>query len=116
MKRAKSDVGEGGGGSARLIDAVIKHVKASEGEESSILTDEVAGARDYLSTTNLSLDLALQMPGIPVGRLTVVRGWESSGKTSLITHLLAETARRVGAVSPFYWTRSSRLTNSAPRG
>lgn len=87
---------EGGGNSARLIDAVIRHVKAAEGDESSILTDEVAGARDYLSTTNLSLDLALNMPGIPVGRLTVVRGWESSGKTSFVTHLLAETQRRGG--------------------
>lgn len=94
MKRQRTE--EGGGNSARLIDAVIQHVKASEGDESSILTKEVAGARDYLSTTNLSLDLALNMPGIPVGRLTVVRGWESSGKTSLVTHLLAETNRRGG--------------------
>ncbi len=94
MKRQRTE--EGGGNSARLLDAVIAHVKANEGEASSILTEEVAGARDYLSTTNLSLDLALNMPGIPVGRLTVVRGWESSGKTSLITHLLAETHRRGG--------------------
>jgi recombination protein RecA len=81
---------------ARLIDAVVQHIRKSEGEESSILTGEVAGAKDYLSTQSLALDLALNMPGIPVGRLTVVRGWESSGKTSLITHLLAETVQRGG--------------------
>lgn len=82
---------------ARLIDAVVEHIrKAEKGETSSILTGEVAGAKDYLSTQSLALDLALQMPGIPVGRLTVVRGWESSGKTSLITHLLAETVTRGG--------------------
>lgn len=80
----------------RLIDAVVAHVRKSEGENSSVLTGAVAGAKDYLSTQSLALDLALNMPGIPVGRLTVVRGWESSGKTSLITHLLAETARRGG--------------------
>lgn len=82
---------------ARLIDAVVKHVQeAEEGDESCILTGAVAGATDFISTQCLALDVALNMPGIPVGRLTVVRGWESSGKTSLITHILAETVRRGG--------------------
>jgi recombination protein RecA len=95
MRRSKRDE-TGEERPARLIDAVVQHIRQSEGEESSILTGEVAGAKDYLSTQNLALDLALNMPGIPVGRLTVVRGWESSGKTSLATHLLAETAQRGG--------------------
>ena len=81
---------------ARLIDAVVKNIRQAEGDETSILTGEVAGATDFISTQCLALDLALNMPGIPVGRLTVIRGWESSGKTSLITHLLAETVRRGG--------------------
>ena len=81
---------------ARLIDAVVEHIRKAEKGETSILTGEVAGAKDYLSTQSLALDLALNMPGIPVGRLTLVRGWESSGKTSLITHLLAETVARGG--------------------
>ena len=82
----------------RLIDAVVNNIRKAEGTdgETSILTGDVAGATDYISTQSLSLNLALNMPGIPVGRLTVVRGWESSGKTSLITHLLAETVRRGG--------------------
>ena len=81
---------------ARLIDAVVQHIREEEGDESSILTDEVAGATDFISTQCLGLDLALNMPGIPVGRLTVVRGWESSAKTTMITHVLAETVRRGG--------------------
>lgn len=81
---------------ARLIDAVVQHMRQGEGAESSIITGDVAGARDYISTQCLALDLALNMPGIPVGRLTVVRGWESSGKSSLVVHLLAETVRRGG--------------------
>ena len=64
---------------ARLIDAVVQHMRQGEGAESSIITGDAAGARDYISTQCLALDLALNMPGIPVGRLTVVRGWESSG-------------------------------------
>ncbi len=94
MRRSKT--GASGDNPARRIEAVVQHIRASEGADSSILTGEVAGAKDYLSTQSLALDLALQMPGIPVGRLTVVRGWESSGKTSLITHLLAETVQRGG--------------------
>ncbi len=96
MTRRKRDEAGSDGSPARLIDAVVKNIRQAEGDESSILTGEVAGATDYISTQNLALDLALNMPGIPVGRLTVVRGWESSGKTSLITHLLAETVRRGG--------------------
>lgn len=86
----------GGDRPTRLIDVVTKNILGSEVGESSILTGQVAGAKDYISTQCLALDLALNMPGIPVGRLTVVRGWEASGKTSLITHLLAETVRRDG--------------------
>lgn len=82
-----------GADSARLIDAVVSRLRSSG---SSLLTGEVVGAKDFISTQCLALDLALNMPGIPVGRLTVVRGWESSGKTSLVTHLLAETVRRGG--------------------
>ncbi len=95
MARRKRDEASEGK-PARLIDAVVQNIRQAEGDESSILTDEVAGATDFISTQCLALDLALNMPGIPVGRLTVVRGWESSGKTSLITHLLAETVRRGG--------------------
>ena len=93
-RRKREEAGEGK--PARLIDAVVQHIRQGVGDESSILTDEVAGATDFISTQCLALDLALNMPGIPVGRLTVVRGWESSSKTTLITHLLAETVRRGG--------------------
>ncbi len=98
MQRTSQSDEAGDSKSARLVDAVVGHIRESDkkGEESSILTGEVAGAKDYLSTQSLALDMALNMPGIPVGRLTVIRGWESSGKTSLCTHLLAETVRRGG--------------------
>ena len=92
-KKKRSD--GSGEKSARLIDAVVGHLRQAD-SGSSLLTGEVASAKDFISTQCLALDLALNMPGIPVGRLTVVRGWESSGKTSLVTHLLAETVRRDG--------------------
>lgn len=93
MPRRRRD--SGAEKSAKLIDAVVGHLKQSD-SGSSLLTGEVATVKDFISTQCLALDLALNMPGIPVGRLTVIHGWESSGKTSLVTHLLAETVRRDG--------------------
>ena len=95
MARTKVE-GAGVEAPARLMDAIVARIKQHEGDESSIVTDSVAGATDYISTQSLALDMALNMPGIPVGRLTVVRGWESSGKSTLITHLVAETLQRSG--------------------
>ena len=95
MARTK-DEGAGVKAPARLMDAIVSRIRQNEGEDSSIITDAVAGATDYISTQSLALDMALNMPGIPVGRLTVVRGWESSGKSTLITHLVAETLQRGG--------------------
>ncbi len=95
MARKKAE-GAGVKAPARLMDAIVSRIRQHEGEESSIVTDAVAGAKDYISTQSLTLDMALNMPGIPVGRLTVIRGWESSGKSTLITHLVAETLQRGG--------------------
>ena len=53
-----------------------------------------------LSTGCLSLDLALGSGGIPRGRVTEIYGPESSGKTTLTLHLIAE-AQKAGGVAAF---------------
>jgi recombination protein RecA len=53
-----------------------------------------------ISTGALSLDLALGIGGVPRGRIVEVFGPESSGKTTLIYHVLAE-AQRLGGVCAF---------------
>jgi recombination protein RecA len=57
---------------------------------------EVSG----ISTGSLSLDLALGGRGVPRGRITEVFGPESSGKTTLCTHVIAN-AQRTGGVCAF---------------
>jgi recombination protein RecA len=61
------------------------------------------GARvnvDGISTGALSLDLALGIGGMPRGRIVELYGPESSGKTTLVYHVIAE-AQRVGGVCAF---------------
>jgi len=53
-----------------------------------------------ISTTSLSLDYALGVGGIPRGRVTEIFGPESSGKTTLALHVVAE-AQRKGGIAAF---------------
>lgn len=55
---------------------------------------------DSISTGALSLDLALGIGGVPRGRIVEIFGPESSGKTTLALHILAE-AQRKGGVAAF---------------
>jgi recombination protein RecA len=55
---------------------------------------------DSISTGAIALDLALGVGGIPRGRITEVFGPESSGKTTLCQHVIAE-AQRKGGVAAF---------------
>jgi recombination protein RecA len=62
------------------------------------------GAREHLdvpviSTTSLSLDYALGVGGVPRGRVTEIFGPESSGKTTLALHVVAEAQRRGGVAA-----------------
>jgi recombination protein RecA len=63
--------------------------------------DEGAQVRcDAIPTGALALDLALGIGGVPRGRIVEVYGPESSGKTTLIYHVLAE-AQKLGGVCAF---------------
>ncbi len=53
-----------------------------------------------ISTGSLELDIALGIGGIPRGRVTEIYGPESSGKTTLTLHVIAE-AQRAGGVAAF---------------
>ena len=54
---------------------------------------------DVIPTGSLSLDLALGIGGVPRGRIIEIYGPESSGKTTLALHILAEAQRRGGEVA-----------------
>src|SRR5881409_3946179 len=56
-------------------------------------------AVDSIPTGSIALDLALGVGGIPRGRITEIFGPESSGKTTLCQHVLAEAQARGGVVA-----------------
>ena len=55
---------------------------------------------DSIPTGTIALDLALGIGGIPRGRITEIYGPESSGKTTLALHVIAE-AQRLGGIAAY---------------
>jgi len=64
------------------------------------LGDSVVEPIDSISTGSLGLDIALGIGGVPKGRVVEIYGPESSGKTTLATHIIAE-AQKKGGVAAF---------------
>lgn len=62
--------------------------------------DEVLPGVEAISTGSISLDLALGVGGVPRGRVIEVYGPESSGKTTLALHIVAE-AQKSGGIAAF---------------
>ena len=85
----------------RAVEAAILAIEKQFGR-GSIMRLGSAGtvAIDSIPTGSIALDLALGVGGFPRGRMTEVFGPESSGKTTLCQHVIAE-AQRKGGVAAF---------------
>lgn len=83
------------------IGAALKAIKAKFGDESIMTLGETAKVDvDVIPTGSIGLDAALGIGGYPRGRIIEVFGPESSGKTTLTLHAIAE-AQRMGGVCAF---------------
>ncbi len=81
----------------KAIELAIAGIEKSCGKGSIMkLTDNVKVAVDVISTGCLTLDIALGIGGVPKGRIIEVYGPESSGKTTLALHMIAETQKQGG--------------------
>jgi recombination protein RecA len=84
----------------RAVDAAILAIEKQFGRGSIMkLGSAERQAVDSIPTGSIALDLALGVGGIPRGRVTEIFGPESSGKTTLCQHVLAEAQRRGGVVA-----------------
>ncbi|AAS95570.1 recombinase RecA [Nitratidesulfovibrio vulgaris] len=63
------------------------------------LSDEAHVAIPVIPTGSIGLDLALGVGGVPRGRVTEIYGPESSGKTTLTLHIIAEAQKRGGTAA-----------------
>ncbi len=81
----------------KALEAAMAQIEKSYGKGSVMkLGDHKALQVDAVSTGSLSLDLALGIGGIPKGRITEIYGPESSGKTTVALHVVAEVQRQGG--------------------
>ena len=85
---------------SKAVDAAIMSIEKQFGRGSIMrLGSSDRQAVDVISTGSIALDLALGVGGIPRGRMTEIFGPESSGKTTLCQHILAEAQKRGGVVA-----------------
>jgi recombination protein RecA len=86
----------------RALDAAIGQIERAFGKGSVMKLGqrERAVEIDTVSTGSLGLDLALGVGGLPRGRIVEIYGPESSGKTTLTLHCIAE-AQKAGGVCAF---------------
>lgn len=82
----------------KALDAAIAQIEKQYGKGSVMkLGDSNANMNiDVIPTGSLSLDIALGLGGVPRGRIMEVFGPESSGKTTVALHIVAEIQKRGG--------------------
>ena len=82
------------------VTRTIDEIRAKFGDESIMtLGKRPAVSVDSISTGCLSLDIALGIGGVPRGRVIEIYGPESSGKTTLAQHIVAEVQKKGGVAA-----------------
>lgn len=86
----------------RAIDLALSQIEKQFGKGSIMRLgeDAVLPGIEAISTGALSLDIALGVGGVPRGRIVEIYGPESSGKTTLALHIVAE-AQKTGGIAAF---------------
>jgi recombination protein RecA len=82
----------------RALDAALSQIERAFGKGSimKLGSREAASDVDVVSTGSLGLDIALGIGGLPRGRVVEIYGPESSGKTTLALHVIAEAQKGGG--------------------
>ena len=82
----------------KALDAAIAHLEKEYGKGTVMKLGDPANQMNIetIPTGSLSLDIALGLGGIPKGRIVEIYGPESSGKTTVTLHMIAEVQKRGG--------------------
>ena len=85
----------------KALDTTLANLKKRFGEGTVMKLGEAERLKiAAIPTGSLSLDLALGIGGVPRGRITEIYGPESSGKTTICQHIIAE-AQKMGGIAAF---------------
>src|SRR5467141_3935452 len=86
---------------SKAIEAALLNIEKKFGKGSNMrLGEREISDIPAISTTSLSLDAAIGIGGVPRGRVIEIYGPESSGKTTLALHIVAE-AQKAGGVAAY---------------
>jgi recombination protein RecA len=99
MAQSTLRVVEGGGmDKSKALDAALSQIERAFGKGSIMRLGKAGKAIEIeaISTGSLGLDIALGIGGLPRGRVVEIYGPESSGKTTLALHCVAEAQKRGG--------------------
>ena len=82
----------------KALDAALAQIEKQHGKGSVMKLGDKSSSMsiETIPTGSLSLDLALGLGGVPKGRIIEVYGPESSGKTTVALHMIAEVQKRGG--------------------
>jgi recombination protein RecA len=102
MVKSHIDNNGSSGGKLKALEAAVSEIEKRFGKGSIFRLGETNYQMtvDVIPTGSLSLDLALGVGGIPRGRPTEIFGSESSGKTTLAYHIVAE-AQKLGGTAVY---------------
>lgn len=101
MGDVKKPLEDKGNSKSKAIDMAVQQIEKQFGQGSIMkLGGKKRIETEVISTGALSLDVALGIGGIPKGRIIEIYGPESSGKTTLAMHILAE-AQKAGETVAF---------------
>jgi recombination protein RecA len=92
---------ENGAAKEKALDLAVKQIQREFGKGSIMkMGDEPNRKIEAIPTGSIALDHALGIGGVPRGRIIEIYGPESSGKTTLATHIIAE-AQKLGGTCAF---------------
>lgn len=117
MAKKEASVEEGGISAEKLkaVQIAIDQIEKQHGKGSIMrLSDKTIVDVDSIPTGCMSLDAAIGVGGVPRGRIIEIYGPESSGKTTVCLHVIAEAQKR-GGLAAFVDTEHALDVNYAQR-
>src|SRR5678816_1328844 len=81
----------------KALKLTLDKIEKDYGKGSVMMMNEKGeNAQEFISTGSIGLDIALGIGGLPKGRVVEIYGPESSGKTTIATHVIAEAQKKGG--------------------